>query len=148
MSKNSTQSSTDGIYEISKYFDAIPDFHSFINTDDQALEFPVSISQLASAAQTSVHTVSNYCAEGLLSCCDHTAGGYGLYDLCALQRLRLIRVARAAGFLILDIKPLLLTINSGNLCASEEAANILRLKIAEKQVYLETLDKQLSQLVE
>ena len=41
----------------------IPDISKFINSDDDALDFPLSISQLAQAAQTSVHTIRNYALE-------------------------------------------------------------------------------------
>jgi MerR family mercuric resistance operon transcriptional regulator len=128
------------------YFDVIPDFYKFIETDDQLLTFPLSISQLAKTAQTTVHTVRNYVAEGLLNCSEKTKSGYGLYDQCALTRLRLIRAARAAGLLILEIKPLLQAINAEDRKACDEAVRLLRTKIAEKQTYLHSLDKQLCHL--
>ena len=50
----------------------IPDINKFISSDDDALDFPLSISQLALAAQTSVHTVRNYVLENLVHCEEKT----------------------------------------------------------------------------
>ncbi|EIK44798.1 MerD2 protein [Cellvibrio sp. BR] len=117
-----------------------------MDADGQALEFPLTISQLAKAAQTTVHTVRNYVLENLVLCPEHSAGGFGLYNQCALNRLRFIRAARAAGLLILDIKPLLYAINEGDQQACEAAMRELQTKIDERQAYLQALDSQLSEL--
>lgn len=114
--------------------------------DEQFLEFPLTISQLANAGETTVFTVRNYLIEGLLSCCTQTPAGHGRYDQCALNRLRFIRVARKAGLLILDIKPLLKTLNGGDKKSRDEALKILQSKIADKQVHLDLLESQLIQL--
>ena len=53
----------------------IPDINKFISSDDDALDFPLSISQLALAAQTSVHTVRNYVHENLVYCEEKTKSG-------------------------------------------------------------------------
>jgi MerR family mercuric resistance operon transcriptional regulator len=42
--------------------------------------FPLSISQLADAAQTTVHTVRHYVQKGLIACDERTPAGYGLFD--------------------------------------------------------------------
>ncbi|BBW93793.1 hypothetical protein PS1M3_38800 [Pseudoalteromonas sp. PS1M3] len=68
----------------------IPDISKFINSDDDALDFPLSISQLAQAAQTSVHTIRNYALENIIHCEEKTKSGYALYGLCALKRLRIL----------------------------------------------------------
>lgn len=132
--------------EVSQYFEVIPDFAAFMDTEGSSLEFPIKISLLAKAAQTTVHTVRNYVQEALLCCSEQTPGGYGLYDQCALNRLRFIRAARAAGLLILDIKPLLHAINKGDQQACDEAMSALQSKIDERQAYLHSLDSQLSEL--
>lgn len=55
-----------------------------MGVDDKSLNFPLSISQLANAVNTTVHSVRNYVTEDLLSCCEHTPAGHGRYDRCAL----------------------------------------------------------------
>lgn len=80
--------------EVSRYFEVIPDVAAFMDADQQSLEFPLTISQLAKAAQTTVHTVRNYVVENLIHCHEHSPGGFALYDQCALNRLRFIRAAR------------------------------------------------------
>ncbi len=132
--------------DVSQYFQVIPDFAAFMDTAGQSLEFPLTISQMAKAAQTTVHTVRNYVLERLLICTEHSPGGFGLYDQCALNRLRFIRAARAAGLLILDIKPLLYAINEGEQQACEEALLALQAKINQRQAYLNSLHSQLSEL--
>jgi MerR family transcriptional regulator, mercuric resistance operon regulatory protein len=126
-----------------KHFDVIPDFVGFMGEDDELLTFPLSISQLANAAQTTVHTVRNYVIEELLICGEHTKSGYGLYNQCALKRLRFIRAARAAGLLILDIKPLLIAMNTDNLNIPKDTIKLLNVKIQQKKAYLDIITKQM-----
>ncbi|WP_445766567.1 MerR family transcriptional regulator [Rheinheimera sp.] len=125
---------------ISRYFEVFPDFSSLTGTEEQLLEFPLNISQLASAAQTTVHTVRNYVLENLILCHEQTPGGYGLFDQCALNRLRLIRTARAAGLMILDIKPLIYAINACDPRACDDAMNALQIKINQRRTYLNIFD--------
>jgi MerR family mercuric resistance operon transcriptional regulator len=127
----------------SSLFKLKPAFNGFIQADDELLNFPLSISQLAKAAQTTVHTVRNYVIEDLLHCKEQTKAGYGLYNLYALKRLRFIRSARAAGLLIVDIKPLLIAINADKHNIPDETLNLLRTKIQHKKVYLELVAKQI-----
>lgn len=140
MSNPSQQSNTDHIDLSTGYEVAVPN----LSIDDELLQFPLGISQLANAAQTTVHTVRNYLLEGLLHSHEQTSGGHGLYDQCALKRLRLIRSARAAGLLILDIKPLFFAINEGNEPACGDAIKALHSKIHERQTFLRNLSTQLS----
>jgi MerR family mercuric resistance operon transcriptional regulator len=51
-----------------QYFEVIPDLSASMDTEGPPLEFPLKISLLAKAAQTTVHTVRNYVREGLLYC--------------------------------------------------------------------------------
>ncbi|MBB1350344.1 MULTISPECIES: MerR family transcriptional regulator [Pseudoalteromonas] len=134
--------------EHASFLNKIPDFNGFIRADDELLDFPLSISQLANAAQTTVHTVRNYVLENLLHCNEQTKSGYGRYNLCALKRLRFIRTARAAGLLLLDIKPLLMAINADNNNIPDETLNLLNIKIQHKKAYLELVTKQIEQLVQ
>ena len=129
--------------DVPQYFEVIPDFATFMKNEGQTMEFPLSISQLAKAAQTTVHTVRNYVMENLVLCPEHSASGFGLYDQCALNRLRFIR---AAGLRLLDIKPLLYAMNEGDRQACEATLCELQTKIDERQAYLQALDLQLSDL--
>lgn len=108
--------------------------------------FPLSISQLAEAACTTVHTVRNYLCEGLLECAQHTRAGYCLFDQCALDRLRLIRAARNAGLLLIDIKPLVLALNARNEGAVRDTMATLQCRIVERQDRLSMLDAELNRL--
>jgi len=121
-------------------------FETFSVHDDQVLVFPLSISQLAEAADTSVHTVRNYCNEGLLDCSDRTANGYSLFDPCALYRLRFLRAGMTAGLFIADIKPLLELLDSHDdrlLSAIDE----LKLKVSMKKNHLKALENKLAELI-
>lgn len=113
---------------------------------DDTILFPLSISQLAEAACTTVHTVRSYLSDGLLECASHTDAGYRLFDRGALNRLRIIRAARAAGLLVLDIKPLILALNAGDKTAAGETMAEMQAKIAEKRACLNELDERLTTL--
>jgi MerR family mercuric resistance operon transcriptional regulator len=129
--------------EYASFLNKIPDFNGFVQADDELLDFPLSISQLAKAAQTTVHTVRNYVLENLLHCNEQTKSGYGRYDLCAFKRLRFIRASRAAGLLLVDIKPLLMAINADKHNIPDETLNLLNIKIQHKITYLELVTKQI-----
>ena len=129
--------------EQASFLTEIPDFNGFIHNNDDLLRFPLSISRLAKAAQTSVHTVRNYVLEDLLHCKEQTKSGYGLYNLCALRRLRFIRSARAAGLLIVDIKPLLMAINTDGKSIPADIVKLLNTKIQHKKIFLDLVIKQI-----
>ena len=56
-----------------------------------------TVSHLALDAGVSVHVVRDYILRGLLRPVERTAGGYGLFDVEALQRLCFVRAAFEAG---------------------------------------------------
>ncbi len=56
-----------------------------------------TVSRLAQDAGVSVHVVRDYLLRGLLRPAARTAGGYGVFDADALQRLRFVRAAFEAG---------------------------------------------------
>lgn len=56
-----------------------------------------TISNLARDAGVSVHVVRDYVLRGLLRPAARTAGGYGVFDVDALQRLCFVRTAIEAG---------------------------------------------------
>lgn len=69
--------------DVSRYFEVIPDFAAFMDADGLALEFPLTISQLAKAAQTTVHTVKRNC------CC------WRWYH-CCLRLLKMLGISNQA----------------------------------------------------
>ena len=127
------------------FLTVIPDINKFISSDDDALDFPLSISQLALAAQTSVHTVRNYVLENLVHCEEKTKSGHSLYGLCALKRLKFIRAARAAGLLVVDIKPLLMAIDAGERKVPEDIQKLLLTKIEHRKVFLNLVTNQIEE---
>ncbi|HHW77592.1 MULTISPECIES: mercury resistance co-regulator MerD [Thauera] len=56
-----------------------------------------TVSRLADDAGVSVHVVRDYMVRGLLRPVARTAGGYGVFDAAALQRLCFVRAALEAG---------------------------------------------------
>ncbi|ONN67842.1 mercury resistance co-regulator MerD [Herbaspirillum sp. VT-16-41] len=56
-----------------------------------------TVSRLAHDGGVSVHVVRDYLQRGLLRPVARTAGGYGLFDAAALQRLCFVRSAFEAG---------------------------------------------------
>lgn len=112
----------------------------------ESLTFPLSISQVAKAAETTVHIVRNYIAEGLIECCERTEGGYGLFDQRTLERLKLIRLARNAGFMLLEIKPLVISLKTLEGDIARETVAVLRRMIADKQALLLELDVQIKNI--
>lgn len=126
--------------DLSQCFDKTSD----LVIEERSLEFPLTITQLAKAAQTTVHTTRNYVLENLVFCCGHSSGGYGLFDRCALNRLRFIRAVRESGLLLLDIKPLLYAINNEDNQAYDLALKELQDKINERHACLCSLESLLS----
>lgn len=68
---------------------------------------PITIGAAARAAGVAVDTVRYYEREGLLWRAPRTAGGYRLFDLAQIERLRFVRQAKALGFTLDDIAELL-----------------------------------------
>ena len=56
-----------------------------------------TVSRLAHDSGVSVHVVRDYMLRGMLRPVERTAGGYGLFDADALQRLCFVRAAFEAG---------------------------------------------------
>ncbi|MCW8884048.1 MAG: MerR family transcriptional regulator [Cellvibrionaceae bacterium] len=110
--------------------------------------FPMSISQLANAADTSVYVVRNYTLEGLLECRKSPNNGYGLYEEPALERLRLIRRALDAGLSLCEIRPLIKAIRGRDRQEMVSVIEVLHNKIQASQQRLRNLDQVLMRLPE
>ncbi len=106
--------------------------------------YPITISTLAKTADTSVHTVRNYLAEGLISAYSKTKGGYWLFDETALGRLTLIRAAMVAGLRLQDTKPLLSALDLPDHRQINREKKLIDAQIAQNHQRL----TQLSQLLE
>lgn len=108
--------------------------------------YPITISTLAKAADTSVHTVRNYMAEGLISAYSRTKGGYWLFDKTALNRLTLIRAAMVAGLRLQDIKPLLSALDLPDHRKINREKKLLDAQIAQNHQRLTQLSQLLGKL--
>ena len=110
--------------------------------------FPMTISQLAHAADTSVYAVRNYASEGLLEYRKSPENGYGLYEESALERLCLIRRALDAGLPLCEIRPLIKAIRREDRHEMLRVIEVLHNKIQDSRRLLKNLDEVLMQLPE
>lgn len=110
--------------------------------------FPMTISQLANAANTSVYAVRNYALEGLLEYRKSPENGYGLYDESALETLCLIRGALNAGLPLCEIRPLIKAIRREDRREMVTVIEVLHNKIQASRLLLKNLDEVLMQLPE
>jgi len=99
------------------------------------LKSPYTIGQLARAAGVPTSTVRYYERIGLLRPSGRTTGNYRVYGEDALERLRFIRAAQAAGFTLEDIATLL-GLRDGSTAASQAVQTLIeeRLSDVEKRM--------------
>ncbi len=91
----------------------------------------MSIGEVARAVGLASSTLRYYEQEGLLAATMRNGAGYRLYDAQAVERLRFIRAAQAAGFTLNDIRTLsALEPEDGRACR-EEVQPIIERRIAE-----------------
>ena len=91
----------------------------------------MSIGEVARAVGLASSTLRYYEQEGLLAATMRNGAGYRLYDAQAVERLRFIRAAQAAGFTLNDIRTLsALEPEDGRAC-KEEVQPIIERRIAE-----------------
>lgn len=105
-----------------------------------------TVSRLAHEAGVSVHVVRDYKVRGLLRPVARTAGGYGVFDAAALQRLCFVRAALEAGIgldLLTRLCRALDTADGEE--ASARLADLCRL-VERRRLALAKLDAQLSEL--
>ena len=105
-----------------------------------------TVSRLADDAGVSVHVVRDYMVRGLLRPVARTAGGYGVFDAAALQRLCFVRAALEAG---IGLDLLTRLCGAGAAGAGEEAPArraALPQRAAPRRQALAKLDAQLTEL--
>jgi len=108
------------------------------------------IGEVAAAADVAPETVRYYEKRGLLAAPRRTANGYRTYDDNALNQLRFIRTAQAAGLTLAEIRSVIELRNDGTTpCGHVET--LLSDKLAEvrdRQRQLTVLEHELARLVE
>jgi MerR family transcriptional regulator, copper efflux regulator len=91
---------------------------------------PLTIGEVAKAAQIGVETVRFYEREGLIAEPPRRRSGYRQYPPDTIRRLRFIRGAKELGFTLREIKELLdLRVDPAKSCADVRA--LAKLKIAD-----------------
>ena len=108
------------------------------------------IGALSAAAEVSAETVRYYERRGLLASPQRSANGYRTYDDAALNQLRFIRTAQAAGLTLAEIRSVIELRNGGiTPCSHVEALLSNKLaNVRERQRQLSALEHELAQLVE
>ncbi|WP_332310103.1 MerR family DNA-binding protein [Alteromonas sp. MB-3u-76] len=69
----------------------------------------------------------------------------GITGRTPLKRLKFIRAARAAGLLVVDIKPLLMAIDAGERKVPEDIQKLLLTKIEHRKVFLNLVTNQIEE---
>lgn len=108
------------------------------------------IGDLATAAEIPPETVRYYEKRGLLAVPERSANGYRSYDDTALNQLRFIRVAQAAGLTLAEIRSVIELRGDGAApCSHVEALLSDKLaEVRERQRQLAALEYELVRLVE
>jgi len=108
------------------------------------------IGEVAAAADVAPETVRYYEKRGLLAAPRRTANGYRTYDDNALNQLRFIRTAQAAGLTLAEIRRVIVLRNDGTTpCSHVEALLSDKLvEVRERQRQLTALEYELARLVE
>ena len=107
-----------------------------------------TIGKLAGTAGIPTSTVRYYERRGLLLADGRTAGNYRSYGPGAVDRLRFIRSAQAAGFTLSDIRTLLQFQEGGGISACNEVQDLISARltqVVEQLDHLKTVDRLLRQ---
>lgn len=107
------------------------------------------IGDLAAAADIPPDTVRYYEKRGLLAAPDRSANGYRTYDDTALNQLRFIRTAQAAGLTLAEIRSVIELRDDGTApCSHVEMLLADKLtEVRERQRQLATLETELIRLL-
>ncbi len=98
------------------------------------------IGELADRSGVGVETVRFYEREGLLQVPPRTGGGYRIYDVHAVRRVRFILRAKDLGFTLAETKELLdLRVTDPKACGDVEAT--ARAKIADVEARIQELER-------
>ena len=89
-----------------------------------------TIGELAEAAGVPRSTLRYYERSGLMAPTGRTDGNYRYYDAEALERLRFIRAAQAAGFTLTDVSGLL-DLRDGSRAPCREVETLIEKRLAE-----------------
>ncbi len=89
-----------------------------------------TIGELAEAAGVPRSTLRYYERSGLMAPTGRTDGNYRYYDTEALERLRFIRAAQAAGFTLTDVSDLL-DLRDGSRAPCREVEALIEKRLAE-----------------
>lgn len=108
------------------------------------------IGDLAAATDIPPETIRYYEKRGLLAAPPRSVNGYRTYDDTALNQLRFIRTAQAAGLTLAEIRNVIELRNDGTTpCSHVEALLADKLAdVRERQRQLAVLEHELTQLVE
>lgn len=97
------------------------------------------IGELATQAEVSRDTIRHYVELGLLAPRRDPHNGYQLFDAAALERLRFIRVARALGFQLEEVRHIFAKARHGHSpCA--DVRDIIRQRLADTRSKIAALE--------
>ena len=102
-----------------------------------------TVSRLALEAGVSVHIVRDYLLRGLLRPVACTAGGYGVFDDTALQRLCFVRAAFEAGIGLDALARLYRALDAADSDETAAQLAVLRQFVERRREALADLDAQL-----
>lgn len=108
------------------------------------------IGSLATAAEIPPETVRYYERRGLLAAPQRSANGYRAYDEIALNQLRFIRTAQAAGLTLAEIRSVIELRSAGTTpCSHVEALLADKLAdVRQRRQQLDVLERELAQLLD
>jgi Hg(II)-responsive transcriptional regulator len=96
---------------------------------------PLTIGQVAQAAEVSIQTIRYYERRGLVPAPRRAPSGYRQYGDDAVRRLRFIRHAQDLGFTLAEIDELLrLRVRRASACQSVERATRLKMALVERRI--------------
>lgn len=101
----------------------------------------LTVGKLAALAEVSANAVRFYEREGLMQVPGKSDGGYRLYGLEAVQRLRFIKQAQHCGFTLSEIQALLQLREQSSTCCTD-----VRSKVIEKKLELEARIKAMKEM--
>ena len=109
---------------------------------------PLTIGQVASAADVNVQTIRYYERRGLVPTPRRTAAGYRQYTDDAVARLRFIKHAQELGFSLQEIQELLgLRVRHGDACDTVERKTRKKIEVVQQRIrHLQRMKRTLERL--